>query len=250
MEKLYKIGCVIPVSGRPGLVNKTITRLSRQQDCDVTIIVIGSEEQDRENIGKVPEGYHFFLYRNSPLGAKWQFGIDFLRNLKPDINAYLHTGSDEWLTDNYCTVGMDALNADDANGMVGVRGYYVYDIETKRMIYWPGYANERKNEPIGAGRLISRQTLEALNWGLVDTTLDSGLDATIMKNVLKTGKNVKISDESSIAVIGIKTSQWTSKNVFDSFLKEGHPIPPLMTRNFIQSNFPDIGELDIQGEKK
>lgn len=250
MEKPYKIGCVIPVSGRPGLVNKTITMLKKQRGCDMTIICVGSEEQDRVNIldGNKPEDFKFLIYRNAPLGAKWQFGIDTLRNIRPDIDAYLHTGSDEWLTEDYCSSGIEAMSSD--LGMAGVKGFYLYEAETKRMIYWPGYAGDRNGEPIGAGRLVTRKTLESLNWSMVDTGLDSNLDASMMKNVLKTGACISILDDKAVAVIGIKTGAWAIKNSFASFLKEGHAIPTLMARNFIESNFPGIDELNLSPQEK
>ena len=247
----FNIGCVIPIHGRAGLADKTIARLSRQVNCNIRTVIVGDSDEDKETAKKAGVLSTYYSYRNSPLGAKWQFGIDILHNTNPEIDAYLHIGSDDWLSDAYCDTAMKMLAADETMAMIGSKGFFVIDYrpDLYRLIYWPGYDQERAKEPIGAGRLIPRCTLDALNWNLFDVGLDSGLDYSMLKKILTLKKSVAMIVSEPVAVMGIKLPQFEVKNGFDSFSKTAYSIIPMVAEVFLRNYFLDIFDIHATPEE-
>ena len=243
VSKKYKIGAVIPLFDRRGVNSVVIQKLLKQIDCDVKIICIGDDEARDE---AVSSGAEFYKYRNNPLGSKWQFGIDILRNKYPDIDAYLHIGSDDFITNDYCSKAIDILKTDETIGMVGNLGFFIADASTEgmnRLIFWKGYTVTRVGEPVGAGRVISRAAMDSLEWLIMDPALDSSLDSIIISKLKNAGLRIEIMNDESACVLSVKVNTMPVKNKFESFVQGSTEFPKQFMTLFIDHYFPEAMEI-------
>lgn len=239
---------VIPVHGRLPLLPFTISRLLTK--CNVqTVICIGSEEER-----KVCEdaGAKFYVYKNHPLGEKWNFGFQKARELNPF--AVLFVGSSDWVCNNWVDKCKPHLIE---NGMVGKAGCHFLDISTNRkmrLVYWPGYLEggnkkehfQRKNEPIGGGRMIVARVLEKINWMPFDNRLDNSLDWSMYNKTLKAGEKVKIIHDDTIHIMAISTDKWINKHQFRDHWSNKLPSRKIaLLYRFLHQYFPEALKLNL-----
>ncbi len=103
------------------------------------------------------------------LGEKFNAATRAARQVQADY--YLHMGSDD-LVD-------DALWAHYANYQgthMGLLDWYFHYLPTGATRYWPGYTGAREGEPIGAGKLVRRDVMEAIGWQPFDAKRPNALD--------------------------------------------------------------------------
>lgn len=138
----------------------------------------------------MPKWAHYTSHSNQPLGNKWNKALEASKCIEFDY--VLVMGSDDF-------INLEGLNwlfdqARKGFDFVGFKDMYMVDSATKRVAYWRGY-EKRPNTTIGAGRLIKREVIEALNWKLWSPTKRKGLDGSmgrIMKKELEArGLNIK-----------------------------------------------------------
>jgi hypothetical protein len=200
----------IPTFGRHPLLALTVRRLLRQ---GVFPVCVG-EPEDRAVCEA--EGAEFHVFPNSPLGAKWQFAFERAKDHDPQ--AVLYVGSSDWVSDKWCEKLYTEAKQAKA-GMVGKKDIYFFDVPEKGHIqgcYWPGYAADspRREEAMGAGRLLTRECLEAMDWRVFNRKLESSLDYSMLCNVLGAGQKAVNYNGVHAVAASISTFKWSNKHNF------------------------------------
>jgi hypothetical protein len=208
---------VIPVHGRGPLVAKTIERLLKVNGCS-QVICSGQGEEDK----KVCEdaGAIWVEHPNSPLGKKWNAAFLKAKEFSPD--ACLFMGSSDWISENWLAEILPHL---DTHAMVGPIGCYFGDFRDgkTRLVDWPGYAKgskdrpsdpRRLNEPIGIGRVLSSEYLDAVGWTPIDDHLDSSIDWSMYMRVFQAGFTVGLYNGPAKAM-SISCDLWDNKHQFE-----------------------------------
>lgn len=110
-------------------------------------------------------GIHVVQASNDPLGAKWQAGVEFARQLHP--SHLVITGSDDLLCvrffERFCTPGV---------AFTGLQQWYVYSPATSTLYLF----NYMSRQCLGGGRVYSSKLLDAYDWQLFATDADKHLD--------------------------------------------------------------------------
>lgn len=201
-----KIVCVTCAYKREELLNYVINHLSSLGEL-LKIIVVGSNNTEKEIVEKY-ELCEYHNYENLPLSNKWNKGVLEARKHNPD--AILIMGSDDIVSKEYLNYGKYLLSKN--YDFIGCRSWFTLlkDGDTVIDNALVGYRNNRRgNEPIGAGRIISKKILDKLDWNLYKfhTPINKSLDFNSYKKVLniKDKLNFKIiHPTNTIYMAGIK----------------------------------------------
>ena len=159
----------------------------------------------------------------------------------------LFVGSSDWFREDWCEVTVpEIFNGYD---LIGRRDIYFIDIgkTENRVQHWFGYDKKswyRRNEPIGAGRIISKEILDKLDWQLLDKTFESSMDWVMYARILNAGGRVRLLDTDKSCLASISHYKWSNKHSFDAELK--NPLTVLLNNptKFILDNFPDLLEVN------
>ena len=227
------IAAAIPVNGRHPLLKYTIERLLKK--CGVSNVVCVGERSDRHVCEQ--NGALFHRHANSPLGRKWNYAFQLCKELNPD--AVLFVGSSDWVSDDWCRILYPYL---ENNLMVGKLGCHLLDIsKIYRVLYWPGYAKglrrkdfRRKNEPIGIGRMLSRDFLNSINWKPFEDHQENSLDWSMY---LKARGKVAVSDD-NVYSLSVSTNRWGNKHKFEDHWRGILPSQRVDI-NFCDDYFPE-----------
>lgn len=205
-----KTVAVIPVKGRIPLLKQTIRRLYRKNGVH-KVICIG--ETFEEKTACEFEGAEFITHPNNPLGKKWNKGFAAAKKYEPD--AVLFVGSSDWISDNWLDViaPFIKMGAD----LVGKPDFYLLDIaENLRFCHWKGYTQkERKEEPIGIGRVLSKNILDKMDWKPIADNLNNSIDFSMYKNVIANNGKVMMLKSSNIQSLSISCDQWPNMHKFN-----------------------------------
>lgn len=209
---------VIPVHGRLPLLKYTIERLLKKNGCDA-VICVGDQIEEQEVCEDA--GAEFIFHENVPLGKKWNAGFVEAKKYNPD--AVLFVGSSDWISDNWLP-SLAPFMMKFKIDMIGKADFYLLDIgENLRFCHWRGYVQkERKAEPIGIGRVISRRVLDILNWKPIEETLNSSIDYSMYHRVLGVGGKVELF-KGDIQSLSISTDLWPNKHKFEDHYKNKLP---------------------------
>lgn len=241
------IAAPIPIFGRMPILGFAIKRLKRQ---GVRPLFIVSRNKDKRLCQHYKADY--IEYRNKPIGAKWNAGFRAVREWDPE--AVLYIGSDDWISDNWVPTLLPKLKKVD---MIGVRGvwYYhrSYGIEgnpnwvdslgayTEQLCHWKGYGEDRDDEPIGGGRLISAEILDEFNWEPFDPDGTHNMDWNMFNKVLDAGGTVGIHEPHDIKLMSISSDIWSSMNDYHKMYEES--IPVKYVKQFLKKYFKEGLEL-------
>lgn len=119
-------------------------------------------------------------YPNSPLSFKWESAI--LNSSKLEWEGLVVLGSDDYIDQKFIDFVSENIKKYDFIGFKDI-----YFEQNDRKYYWGGYKNERRGEPIGAGRVYSRSFLERLGFSLYDKEAVKGLDGIAWDRIRKFG---------------------------------------------------------------
>lgn len=131
-------------------------------------IMIYSTDED----GEFLKGEDVFAYAqapNQPLSNKWQAAVQSLEGL--DFDAMILLGSDDYIDEAFLQYAKDNIEGFDMIGFTDA--YYEQD---GQFYYWSGYDNHRQGEPVGAGKIYSREFLERIGFYLYPFAAEKGLD--------------------------------------------------------------------------
>jgi hypothetical protein len=149
----------------------------KPDEFEVELVVVGSKGKCEQQVK--PYTKHYIHHQNLPLGKKWNAGLKYCQQLNFDF--LLALGSDDIIS----TSALDVYKryADEGYEYIGWKDFYLINTEKKIMKYWKGYEGKRSGESVGAGRLISRNILEQLDFKLWNDNKNKGLDGTFTKRI-------------------------------------------------------------------
>jgi len=234
----------MPIYQRPNITLATIDLLKKQTQPLYKIITIGSCKLDKLTAKKA--GVEYLNYRNAPLSNKWQFGVTHAKKYNPD--AILINGSDSWLTTNWCEKMGKFIR--DGYHLVGKTTWCQCRINPgKPLLILQRFQSMHREDPIGAGRLFSKSILDAMNWRLFPSGLQSSLDGKSYKYMLAIARNKKIKIKIKIAneiedaiLMGVKSNTWPSKHPFKLNFKKTDSKPDSIKienpKLWLKENFP------------
>jgi len=248
---------VIPVLGRIPLLEYTLKRLNNIVD---QIICIVERPDDRQVCAD--NGAFIVNSYGNRLGKKWNDGFWEAKQFNPDF--VLHMSTRNWFSDDYLKVMLPIAQNYEITGMLDFYqlslyyrniddykdkieyinkthkfvGSYDLDLMNKNLIrreliYWKGYENYRKGEPVGGGRLIRRDYLDRVNWNPFDPKFYKNLDGSM---IAKTD-NFKGVRSKDAHVLAISTNLWGNKTKID---KNSNTLySETRANNYLKKWFPE-----------
>lgn len=187
--------CLIGIWDRLELVKINIDLLKKQtMPCKILLIVSSQKDKQFAIQNKVD-----WIYTdNKPLGRKWQIGLDECKKYNP--NAVLINGSDDLLSTNWVKTCYHYIHNKQFD-IVGKSHWYLLDLIEKTP-YKLMYKNT--NILLGAGRMISRNILDQVNWNLFPLNQNRGLDSYCNKIFNKNYAKRLVISSPKIFVISLK----------------------------------------------
>jgi hypothetical protein len=257
MAPLNNIVVLIPTFQRFDLTVETIKRFQNQTLPPSRIIIIGSDEEDRE-ISEMMD-IDYIEVPNEPVRDKVQVGITYCHRFNPD--GLLLCGSDDWLSLNWIEVLSKYLKSHD---LIGAKFLYSINVFKKRNHQWlmVGRCSYDKNpfragEPIGPGRLISRRILDKLDWRLLEPHRGPepmAIDWNIYQKILNAGGKIYVEDRDRVKILSPHGSWKTNGNWrYRAFLKKADYIIENPVE-WLKDNFPGairaLAEIDPENYKR
>lgn len=253
-----KVVAVIPVHGRHPLLKQTISRLLNKNGCHA--VVCAGDREDKDVCEQA--GATYIIHDNRFLGQKWN--ACFLRAERMNPDAVLFMGSSDWVSDNWVPTMLSHLNS--RTHMVGKSGCYLLDISDPyypsysewyrpkpireyRLVYWPGYkygspidsTQNRSNESIGIGRLISKKGLDNIGWKPFHDKMHDSLDYCMHK---KFRDHSKIVYDKSICSMAVSTDRWSNKHTFEHHWDNTNPSKRIRdVHGFCRQHFPEYDKI-------
>lgn len=171
------------------------------------IILVVSEVEELRYYREVFPQVHVVSASNEPLGAKWQAGVTFSQQLKP--NPLIVTGSDDILgnmfVENSCRL------IEDGNHFIGLMRWWVHHNGKAYLCDYMAL------QPLGGGKSYSGEMLTKLGYKLFDDGLDRHLDDFGWLYVR--GSNLKIKCIHDVVKEGLEIhaikGDWPVMNRFD-----------------------------------
>ena len=203
----YKIIAVIPVHGRNILLKYTIKRL--YNNGLYKVICVGNSKTDKKTVMEC--GAEWVQHENDPLGKKWNTGFKYAEKYEPD--GILFVGSSDWIDYHWIQYAENYL---DDYGMIGKKDYYMADITngTLRLCHWLGYNDNRKNEPIGIGRLLNKEFLKSINYKPFDDNKNSSMDYMMYNKCVNNNFKIKMIED-DYCFLSLSCDLWTNKHIFN-----------------------------------
>lgn len=204
---------IIPVNGRIPLLRQTIYRLLHHNGI-THVVCVGDNAKDRKVCLQM--GAHWIDHANYPLGAKWNKGFKWaMEILNPD--AYLFVGSSDWISDNWMEYALPMVTRDGYD-LVGKRDFYLFDIATteNRLCHWSGYTESgREDEPIGIGRVLSRNIVQLMEGKPFNDDQDSSLDYIMWHKVAHYQGSRILIEGDHIKSLSLSHYAWPNKHRFN-----------------------------------
>jgi len=200
-----KVVCVMAIHQRREVTLETL-RLLKLQTIAPHIVAVGDSEYERDIVRQV-EGVTWVQHANQPLSDKYQAGVTRARQFDPD--AIMIGGSDTWLSPAWIEAYLPYLNE---YGMVGQSRVSVVLIERGSLQMLELSYTERRKDPMGVGRLISRAALDAIDWRLFPSGLRHNLDKQSWHRVVEAGIQTKQIDLDKACLVGVQSPAWLTMN--------------------------------------
>ncbi len=151
---------------------------------DISLSVAAAYSDPEDALNTFDGIDHVVEAPNAPLSAKWERALQLARGLLPD--ALVIMGSDDWIDARALRL---LILRGLSDGYAGTRVLYVHDLASAVTVRLDGYAGERSVEPIGAGRVLSREVMDRLDWSLwPQVQINRALDAHAHRRILSVGR--------------------------------------------------------------
>lgn len=196
---------IIPVWRRPEVTAITVKYIPEWLK---PLYVLSEDDpefkQNQEII--IKSGYDYCLYDNYPVSVKHNAGINYARQWDWD---YLMTiNSDDIIHPDLIELYKPFIEKEEA--FFGVGDLNIYDKVSGRSVFLPDYNNEMC---MGAGRVIHRRVIDAMDGYIYPLDRDSGLDTFSRNRIIESGfEETYIKTDLKGYVLDIKTN--TNINTF------------------------------------
>lgn len=202
---------LIATHQRISITSKCIESLMMQSVQPKIVLVVSDQGEWQYYKRKYPE-VTLCVAPNTPLGQKWQHGVDVAKHHIPD--PLIICGSDDILgidfIENACMIIKSGID------FIGLSIWHVYSNEG---LYTYDY---NASIPLGGGRCYSSKALTEINFQVFDTSKDIHLDDLGWKNINSTTmprKIIRDVKEEGLHIVSIK-GNWVMMNPFEKFV--GH----------------------------
>lgn len=220
-----KLITFVSIHGRPGVTSESIKRLYRQGEYINEIIVVGDNIRDESIANKLNVTY--IEYYNDPLSWKHQVAVDVARLREPD--GIMVSGSDDWLSDNWCAECTSYLKEYDVIGSGDGWAVKMVNGKPKEILH---HLYNRREDTFGPGRIISAKALDRIDWKLYMFNRNNSLDGyswrSLHGDIDGRGRpskryNVRKKIVERISCLAIK-GDWEQMNPFEAVKRTS--IPP------------------------
>ena len=177
---MKKVIAVTPFWGR-----ENVSKIFWQNCQDINLDVVACVTRG-DTVSELLASRHALktVYCNNLLGKKWQSGINACRDLEFDY--ILIIGSDDLVSPLFFTEHMNSL-MESGYDYIGTTDAVAVSLMNKLCRYWEGYQGVRQNESVGAGRLISKNALNEIDYQLIDPTVKRGIDDVMHRKLVSAG---------------------------------------------------------------
>ena len=240
-----KIVAVMPVSGREELFGRTIRRLFEQDDVQMQVICVCDTAS--EFVLAARHAVPMLAHEGCALGEKWLTGMSLARTINCD--AVMIVGSSNWFTKGWAKTMYSYLEEYD---FVGSEDMFYLDFRQsgeKRLMYWGGYHGKRTGDSLGAGRMISRRALEAIDWDICYPGLNWGIDRSMSVRLRSVGMKHKAISMMDEKVLKIGRWDWKQINSFMALMNSPNARLIQDVDGWLKENFEEALELWIKQEK-
>ena len=230
-EREPKIICVMPIHERRAVTIETVNRLKKQKFLDDIVLIGDSAIEERI---AATTGVTYAEYHNTPLSWKVQVGVDIARKSNPD--AIMISGSDNWLSDDWCQLCAPHLKNYD---VIGAGRWWMARVEKRLPLEILSCRYLQRGDPIGGGRMISSRALDRIDWGLYTFKRDSGLDGLSWDALNKGNRKMSVKILPELINLGIK-GDWEQRDPYIK-IKNSHLVPSSTVRDpekWLDTNFP------------
>lgn len=221
--KLYKMNPIVLIAThqRLEITRRNIKSLLAQSLVPKIVIVVS----DYFEMDVLKSEFPFITIihaPNRPLGAKWQAGVLVCR--KMEANPLIITGSDDILCNIYVQTACDYMHF--GIDFIGLKRWYVHH---KDVLYLFRYM---ASQPLGGGRVYSKEMLEKIKYKLFDVRKERLLDDQGYDLVKQSGLKTIIRDYDTnvngnvgLEIMAVK-GNWVTMNPFEKMMN--HPNAKLL----------------------
>lgn len=198
-------------------------------------------------------GWAYIEMPNQPLGRKWNAGVKALLSL--DVDALVIIGSDDFLSSTYLDIVQEQLKR--GAQLISVRDAFVYIPPDDTVAYIESVSS-------GAGRVVTRRTIELLKGRLWDDDARAFLDSSIMhrlRQIEVRRHNARNMGERGFAMLDVKMKEgpniwrlvWSSESNSMVFIDGSGTILKLRrvtnlpARQFFKDYFPHLANYKALG---
>jgi hypothetical protein len=98
---------------------------------------------------------------------------------------------------------------------IGLLDCYHYDLKNDEFGYASGYKCKRRGEPVGLGRMLSRNVLSKLNWQLYDPKRHRSLDKSFTDRIAKIPHTKRMLTQKGLGIYGVDVKDGYNRNSFE-----------------------------------
>ena len=181
-----KLAIITAMHGRPE-VTKAFCMASARIKKDTGVETFSAvTRNDNVNIGLCEQyGIRYTEQRNDPLGLKWNQSLWFA-NQESDFTHIVILGSDDIASTTFIEHQLTLEEYD----LAGVNDLWFWGMNPKRDGYKKfGYFRNKINGLLGVGRLVGRNLLEMLGGSPWESSLNVGLDRSLIDKVRPLSEN-------------------------------------------------------------
>jgi glycosyltransferase involved in cell wall biosynthesis len=158
-----KLGVVIPLWKREAITRLTLRRCFRATRGDTECVLVAVTDEAKNSAHARKFGFEVVSAPNTPLSDKKNAGVKYLQGR---VDGVVCVGSDDWVASlrrgsTFLDLYRRLL---ERHACFGPLDMWYYDMISRRAGYDPGYDGKRKGEPIGVGRALRSDVLDALDW--------------------------------------------------------------------------------------
>ena len=183
--------------------------LLKQQSVVPKIVIVCSLQEELEYYKTL--GVTVILENNTPLGHKWQMGVNAAINMK--ANPLIILGSDDLLYSDYVKLVLTKMK--EGYDFFGCTSWYSYDLKRHDM-YFSMYVGKNENFPIGSGKAYSGEMLARFRGKVFNQEASRKLDDQGYTMVVKNQGKIYIHREPEILAI---KGGWMELNPIEAYMR-------------------------------
>ncbi len=209
----------------------------RPEGIELVLSCAGSEGAISRSMAQ-SHGWRYIERPNLPLSDKWNATLHGLR----DCDAVIIVGSDDWLS--HALLRSHAHLVRRGADYIGLVDQFFVCARTRRLMRFRGYENERRGEPVGIGRCLSKRVVDGLGSRLWGANISKGLDGSMTHRLgflsFRMRVDIKRMRDFGSGCVAIDVKSATNIWGFDHFLKSSNMCTDLSvaTRH--------LGKIDVQ----